>query len=200
MVNSANRVISTNCGQDLGYNCLVTIHHHHPFLPPEGERSPLRRFRGRMLAPVTVWTTYADSRPLGWTVSSVLLVDGPEPALVGLLDPDADLTEAITSDDEQASGGKVAISLLGWQHRQLPDAFAGIAPAPGGPFKLASWTDTGYGPVLSDAPAWLGATVLDSRPLGWSTLLTARIDQLEIGSDDGQLLGHLRGRYLPVAP
>ena len=186
-----------------GYKCLVTIHHHHPFLPPEGERSQLRRFRGRMLAPVTLWTAYADSRPVGWTVSSVLVADGPEPALVGLLDPDADLTEAITGDEktgagEPGNGGKVAVSLLGWQHRGLPDAFAGLAPAPGGPFKLGTWTDTDYGPALADAPGWLGATVLEARPLGWSTLLTARIDQVEIGSNDDQLLGHLRGRYLAV--
>lgn len=151
-----------------------------------------------MLAPVTLWTTYADSRPVGWTVSSVLVADGPEPALVGLLDPDADLTEAITGEGETGIDGKVAVSLLGWQHRRLPDAFAGLAPAPGGPFKLASWIDTEFGPVLTDAPGWLGATVLEARPLGWSTLTTARIDRVEIGPDDDQLLGHLRGRYLPV--
>lgn len=158
-----------------------------------------------MLAPVTLWTGYADARPVGWTVSSVLLADGPEPALVGLLDPDADLTEAITPEGEHAAaapgdGNKVAISLLGWQHRRLPDAFAGLAPAPGGPFTLGTWTDTDYGPVLADAPGWLGATVIEARLLGWSTLLTARIDQVEIGPDDDQLLGHLRGRYLPVSP
>ncbi|MFT4166154.1 MAG: flavin reductase [Microlunatus sp.] len=177
----------------------MTIHHHHPFLPSEGERSPLRRFRGRMPAPVTLWTAYAASRPVGWTVSSVLLADGPEPALVGLLDPDADLTEAITGEGEAGDGSKVAVSLLGWRHRGLPDAFAGLAPAPGGPFKLADWTDTDYGPVLADAAGWLGATVIESRTLGWSTLLTARIDQLEISSDNGDLLGHLGGRYLPLA-
>ena len=72
----------------------VTIHSDHPFLPPEGERSPLRRFRGRMVAPVSLWTAYAGERRVGWTVSSLLVADGPEPMLLGLLDPDADLTEA----------------------------------------------------------------------------------------------------------
>ena len=183
----------------------MTIHSDHPFLPPEGERSPLRRFRGRMLAPVTLWTAYADPRPVGWTVSSMLVADGPEPSVVALLDPDADLTETIVpaageGTDEKGTGGKVAVSLLGWRHRQLPDAFAGLAPAPGGPFQLASWTDTPFGPVLVDAAGWLGATVLAARPVGWSTLVTARIDQLEVGSGDQELLGHLRGRYLPIAP
>lgn len=188
----------------------MTIHYDHPFLPPEGERSALRRFRGRMLAPVTLWTAYADPRPVGWTVSSMLVADGPEPAVLGLLDPDADLTEAIVpvagqetaeqGSEAERSGGTIAVSLLGWRHRQLPDAFAGLAPAPGGPFQLADWTDTDYGPVLTDAPGWLGATVLETRSVGWSTLVTARIDQLELGSEAQELLGHLRGRYLPVAP
>ena len=93
----------------------------------------------------------------------------------------------------------VAVSLLGWQHRHLPDAFAGLAPSPGGPFRLGDWQQTTYGPVLTDAPGWLGATVLEARPLGWSTLLTARIDQVEIASGDADLLGHLRGRYLPIS-
>ncbi len=176
----------------------MTIHSDHPFLPPEGERSPLRRFRGRMVAPVSLWTAYADERRVGWTVSSLLLADGPEPMLLGLLDPDADLTEAIQpADDDQVR--TVAVNLLGWQHRQLPDAFAGLAPAPGGPFRLADWQETPYGPVLADAPGWLGATVVETRTVGWSTLVTARIDQVEVGAADQDLLGHVRGRYLPIS-
>lgn len=174
----------------------VTIHGDHPFLPPEGERNPLRRLRGRVVAPVTVWTAYLGERRVGWTVSSLMLADGPEPRLLGLLDPDADLTGAVT-----AGGGtprQVAVSLLGWTHRHLPDAFAGLAPAPGGPFRLADWQETPYGPVLVDAPGWLGGTILDARPIGWSTLLTARIDQSGLGTSTGDLLGHVRGRYLPI--
>ena len=175
----------------------MTIHSDHPFLPPEGERSPLRRFRGRMVAPVSLWTAYAHERRVGWTVSSMLVADGPEPMLVGLLDPDADLTEAVQPADEPAR--TVAVSLLGWQHRRLPDAFAGLAPGPGGPFRLAEWQETPYGPVLADAPGWLGATVLETRSVGWSTLLTARIDQVEVGAADQDLLGHVRGRYLLIS-
>jgi flavin reductase (DIM6/NTAB) family NADH-FMN oxidoreductase RutF len=175
----------------------MTIHSDHPFLPPEGERNPLRRFRGRMLAPVSLWTTYAGERRVGWTVSSLLVADGPEPAVLGLLDPDADLTEALIPE---GGSRRVAVSLLGWQHRGLPDAFAGLAPAPGGPFRLGDWSDSPYGPVLADAPGWLGAAVTETRPVGWSTLLTARIEQVEIGTSGGDLLGHVRGRYLPIAP
>jgi 3-hydroxy-9,10-secoandrosta-1,3,5(10)-triene-9,17-dione monooxygenase reductase component len=176
----------------------VTIHSDHPFLPPEGERSPLRRFRGRMIAPVSLWTTYAADRRVGWTVSSLLVADGPEPTVLGLLDPDADLTVAAVRPGADPPT-TVAVCLLGWQHRNLPDAFAGLAPAPGGPFRLAEWYETPFGPVLVDAPAWLGATVTDARAVGWSTLLTARINHVELGDADGDLLGHLRGRYLPIS-
>lgn len=149
-----------------------------------------------MVAPVSLWTAYAGDRRVGWTVSSLLVADGPEPRVLGLLDPEADLTEAI--DPAEGMPSAVVVNLLGWQHRNLPDAFAGLAPAPGGPFRLADWHDTQYGPVLADAPAWLAATVLEASPVGWSTLLTARIEQIEIGTDDGELLAHLRGRYLPL--
>ena len=175
----------------------MTIHSDHPFLPPEGERDPLRRFRGRMIAPVSLWTAYAGDRRVGWTVSSFLIVDGPEPSLLGVLDPDADLTEAAAPGG--SAGGRVAVSLLGWQHRHLPDAFAGLAPSPGGPFRLGDWQQSSYGPVLADAPGWLGATVLEARTVGWSTVLTARIDHLDIAPGDADLLGHLRGRYLPIS-
>jgi flavin reductase (DIM6/NTAB) family NADH-FMN oxidoreductase RutF len=214
MLHRNQRGRSRTCGQDLlllpgrravrwsrriGYNWTVTIHHEHPFLPPEGERNPLRRFRGRMIAPVSVWTAYAaDARRVGWTVSSMLVADGPDATLVGLLDPDAELTETVAA----ATDGPrtLAVNLLGWRHRALPDAFAGLAPAPGGAFRLGEWQETSYGPVLADAPGWLGATVLQTRPVGWSTLVLARIDHVEIASDEGDLLGHLRGRYLPVTP
>jgi len=35
----------------------VTIHDTHPFLDPESERDPLRRFRGRLGGAVSLWTT-----------------------------------------------------------------------------------------------------------------------------------------------
>lgn len=175
----------------------MTIHSDHPFLPPEGERSPLRRFRGRLLAPVSLWTAYAGERRVGWTVSSLLVADGPEPTLLGLLDPDAELTESIESGAGLPRAA--AVSLLGWQHRHLPDAFAGLAPAPGGPFRLTEWQETRFGPVPTNVAAWLGATVVDTRPIGWSTLVTARIEHVEIDDESaGDLLCHVRGRYLPI--
>ncbi|GAA2102343.1 hypothetical protein GCM10009841_18710 [Microlunatus panaciterrae] len=170
----------------------MTIHSSHPFLPPEDEREPLRRLRGRMPAPVTVWTSADADRRAGWTVSSVLFADGSPAELVGLVDEDSDLWEL-------ASETRVlAVSLLGWRHRGLADAFAGMAPAPGGPFRLANWTSTDWGPVLSDTSGWLGARLLDGDPdhAGWGLLVRARIERVELGEvDPDGALAHLRGRY-----
>jgi len=168
----------------------VTIHSEHPFLPPEGERSPLRRLRGRLTAPVTAWTAVsARGRPVGLTVSSMLVADGDPGMVIGLVDPDSDLYPAMLGT------GSVAVSLLAPRHRQLADALAGTAPAPGGPFTIGRWADTACGPVLSDAPAWLTATLDgEPEPVGWSMLVRARVVQVEIRSED-ELLTVFRGRY-----
>ena len=110
----------------------MTIHSEHPFLPPEEDRSPVRRLRGRVGSPVTLWTAYDRGRhPVGLTVSSALVAHGDPGWELGLVDPDSDLWAAV----ERA--GRLAVSVLRWPHRSLADAFAGVAPAPGGPFRLA---------------------------------------------------------------
>ena len=172
----------------------MTIHSEHPFQPPEGERDPLRRFRGRMVLPVTLWTTGAETPPTraGWTVASTMVADGPTPVLLGLLDTDSDLA------DHLGDTGTVAVSLLGWRHRGLADAFAGVAPAPGGPFRLGRWTDTTWGPVLSDASGWLGARLSgEPKRAGWSLLVRADIEHVEAG-EAGDALAYWRGRYRAI--
>ena len=174
----------------------VSIHSEHPFLPPEGERNPIRRFRGRMVLPVSVWTAVRGGRKAGWTVSSMIVADGEPAEVLGLLDEDATLADLL------ADGEAVAISLLGGGHRGLADAFAELAPAPGGPFTLGRWTDTAWGPVLADAPGWLGARLSDTTSrAGWNLLLRAEIEHAEVAADADEVLGHLRGRYrtLPLS-
>jgi flavin reductase (DIM6/NTAB) family NADH-FMN oxidoreductase RutF len=167
----------------------VTIHSEHPFLPPEGDRNPVRRLRGRLPLPVSVWTAARGGRPAGWTVSSMLVADGEPPELLGLLDEDSDLADLLHD------GGTVAVSLLGGAHRPLADAFAGLAPAPGGAFRMADWTDTDWGPVLADGPGWLGARITDATgKAGWTLLVRAVIEHVEV-ADAADVLGHLRGRY-----
>jgi hypothetical protein len=180
----------------LGETDPVTIHSSHPFATPEPERDPVRRLRGRMPAPVSVWAAGQGASRAGWTLSSFLLVDGEPAEVVGVLDEDSALAERLLSD----AGGPLTVNLLGWQHRGLADAFAGVAPAPGGPFTLGRWRDTGWGPVLEDTPGWLGVR-LQSVPerAGWSLLVRATVEHLELGEDpaDG-MLGYVRGHYRAV--
>jgi flavin reductase (DIM6/NTAB) family NADH-FMN oxidoreductase RutF len=171
---------------------VVTIHSGHPFATPEPERDPARRLRGRLTAPVTLWTSLdAAGDRVGLTVSSMLIADGQPSKVLALLDPDSDLWEAV----EQTR--TAAVQLLGWPHRSLADAFAGLAPAPGGPFRMASWIDTAWGPVLHDASAWAGVRLVDAEPgrVGWAVAAEAVVEHVEL-ADDVEPLVHRRGRYV----
>ncbi len=150
----------------------------------------MRRFRGRMPSAVSVWTAERAGRRAGWTVSSMLVADGDPAQVLGLLDEDSDLADLVTG------GGPIAVSLLGGHHRGLADAFAGVTPAPGGPFRLGTWTETAWGPVLSDATGWVGARL--SAPAdraGWSLLLRAEIEHVDVSANAEDALTYLRGRY-----
>jgi flavin reductase (DIM6/NTAB) family NADH-FMN oxidoreductase RutF len=168
----------------------VTIHHEHPFSDPEPARDPARRLRGRLGGTVTLWTTGAGAARAGLTVSSVMVAHGDPAHVLGLVDPDSDLADAV------AETGTAVVALLEWPHRDLADAFAGLAPAPGGPFRLASWTDSPWGPVLDGASAWAGLRLADAgRDVGWSRLLDGVVERIWLG-DSEQPLVHRRGRYL----
>ncbi|WP_375422763.1 flavin reductase [uncultured Friedmanniella sp.] len=170
----------------------MTIHPEHPFTAAAGDRDPVRRWRGRMPAPVSIWTTHAEPRPVGWTVSSFLLADGEPAEVVGLVDEDADLADAL------AASGHFAVSLLGWSHRALADVFAALAPAPGGMFTVGSWADTAWGPVLADGAGWLGVRVPEQQPehAGWALLVRGVVEHVEVGELPGTgVLSSFRGRY-----
>src|SRR5215211_8342635 len=171
----------------------MTIHREHPFLG--GGRDPIRQFRGRMITPVSVWTAAAGGRRAGWTVSSFLIADGAPAVVVGLVDEDSDFAAALSV------GRTFVVNLLGWQHRALAEAFAGLAPAPGGVFRLGSWIETDWGPILDGVPAWLGARATggNAEHAGWALLVRAEIEHVEISPEDEEpLLGHIRARYLPI--
>ena len=169
----------------------MTIHSEHPFAEPEPQRDPARRLRGRLGGAVTLWTTGRDAGRAGLTVSSVLVAPGEPARCLGLVDPDSDLAEAV------ARTGTAAVQLLGWPHRDLADAFAGVAPAPGGAFRGATWRDTEWGPVLEGVGAWAGLRVeAPGTPVGWSVLLDGVVEHVELGDDEAEPLVHRRGRYV----
>jgi flavin reductase (DIM6/NTAB) family NADH-FMN oxidoreductase RutF len=168
----------------------VTIHSEHPFVLPEDERDPARRFRGRLGGTVSLWTAGPADARAGLTVSSFMVASGQPAHILALLDPDSSLAETLRST------GLAVVQLLEWEHRQLADAFAGQFPAPGGPFRLAEWTPTRWGPRLSTAPTWAGVRLAEEPPVdvGWAQLVDCLVEHVEIGVETAPLV-HRRGRY-----
>ncbi len=171
----------------------MTIHSTHPFADPDPD--PVRRFRGRLGGQVSLLT--AGSSALGragLTVSSLVLAHGEPARVLALVDPDSDLADLVEST------GRAVVHLLSWGHRDLAEAFAGTAPAPGGPFRAATFEDTAWGPRLADATTWAGVALESAAEVGWSTLLTCVVEDLTVGDDDAPLV-HRRGRYVrPAGP
>ena len=165
----------------------MSIHDTHPFATPEGERDPLRQFRGRSPAPVGLWTAGEAGGRVGLTVSSFLVADGDPARVLGLLDEDSELWEA-----EPES---FVVHLLAPGQEYVAEVFAGAAPSPGGPFRQGAWTASRWGPVLSGAAGWLGCRRVEEPPrhVGWALLVEAVVEHAEVGTADA--LSHVRGRY-----
>lgn len=173
----------------------MTIHSDHPFVPPESERAPIRRLRGRLGGSVSLWTTGVGRARAGLTISSLLVADGEPGLVLGLLDEDSDLWDALV---EQRTA---VVQLLAWEHRALADAFAGVAPAPGGPFRTGEWEQTAWGPLLAGVSAWAGVRLVDgpARSVGWSVLAEAVVEHVQLADSiagEQDPLVHRRGRYV----
>ena len=142
---------------------------------------------------VTLWTCGAGSSRAGLTVSSLMVANGSPAHAVALVDPDSEFASAFESSRA------AVVQVLEWPHRDLAEAFAGLAPAPGGVFTLGSWEDTRWGPRLAGASAWAGVRLADeARDVGWSLLVDTVIEHIEIG-EESQPLVHRRGRYVRPA-
>lgn len=165
----------------------MTIHEDHPFVPPDDDRDAVRRLRGRMAAPVTVWAAGAGTDRVGFTVSSLVIADGQPARVLGLVDEDSEFAEAMPDI--------FSVNILGEPHRYLADAFAGQVPAPGGAFRLADWRDTSWGPVLDGNAGWFGVERDSPAPehLGWGLAVTGAIAHIELADTDSLI--HMRGRY-----
>ena len=168
----------------------MTIHSDHPFAGDQDD--PVRRFRGRVGGTVSLWTAGVGPDRVGLPLTSFMLVHGEPARVIGALDPESALAEAL------ADAPEVVVQLLEWRHRGLAEAFAGMLPAPGGAFRVGEWRDTEWGPVLTDASAWLGARLVgEPRPSGWSLLVEAVVEHVEVATSEQPLL-HRRGRYLTL--
>jgi 3-hydroxy-9,10-secoandrosta-1,3,5(10)-triene-9,17-dione monooxygenase reductase component len=166
------------------------IHVSDPFATPAADRSAVRRLRGRLASPVTLWTAPG---PAGLTVSSTVIADGEPGRVLGLIDDESELFDALLT------AGRFAIIPLSADDQQLADRFAGLMPAPGGLFAGDGWTPTPFGPVPSGAGTWAGCTVDTTRGYGWGTLVEATVTTMELTAAPAPLL-HYRGRYHRLTP
>jgi 3-hydroxy-9,10-secoandrosta-1,3,5(10)-triene-9,17-dione monooxygenase reductase component len=171
----------------------VTIHASDPFATPEDERSPVRRLRGRLPSPVTIWTAGVGPARAGLTVSSILIADGEPGRVVGLIDDESELWDAMKAT------GRAAVTMLHVGDHLLADRFAGLLPAPGGRFAEGDWTDSGFGPIPATAATWVGVELEAARPYGYGLLIEAVIIELHVDADPVAPLAHARGRYRELA-
>ena len=158
----------------------------HPFAAAAGDRDPVRRFRGRLASAVTLWTAADMQTRAGLTVTSLLIAE-PD-GILAVVGADSDLREVAEST------GRCVVTPLSRGDEALADAFAFIAPAPGGPFAGHDWVDTDWGPRLASAATWLGCRVTTTRHLGYGVLIEATVDEVSIGDLPEPLVWH-HGRY-----
>ena len=148
-----------------------------PFADPEPERDPARRLRGRLGGAVTLWTTGTGPARAGLTVSSLLVAHGEPARVLGLLDPDADLADALAE-----TGTAVVAAALAGEHRDLADAFAGVAPgARAGRSGSGRWTRhrVGTGARRASGLGRHPARRARRREVGWSLLVDGVVEHVD---------------------
>ena len=147
---------------------------HPPFADPEPD--PVRRLRGRLGGRV-VLVTPATSSAAPASRSPAHGRRGEPARVLVLVDPGQ------RPRREGRTSGRAVVQLLGWGHRDLARAFAGIAPA-----RVARSAPSFEG-TRQSSPARrrhdLGGHALESATeVGWSRLLTLVIDDVVVGADD----------------
>ncbi|HLI43025.1 MAG TPA: flavin reductase family protein [Acidimicrobiales bacterium] len=168
----------------------VNVRTEDPFSTPPGERRVDRRLRGRLVAPVTVWTAGTPERLAGLTVSSVLVAEGEPPHLLGLLDPLSELVELATATST------FTVHVLAEADRRLAAAFA--AEYPGDPFDGLEVAETRHGPKLLIGRTVAACRLAETAPVGYSLLVTGVIEEVEIARE-GAPLARYRGGYRTLA-
>jgi 3-hydroxy-9,10-secoandrosta-1,3,5(10)-triene-9,17-dione monooxygenase reductase component len=166
----------------------IRIGNQPPFAVPPERRDPARRLRGRLVAPVTVWTAGHPPGGAGLTVSSVLIAEGQPARLLGLIDPTSAFFEA-------AQQTRVFIvHVLAVADRALAERFSEVRPPIRGPFERLEVAGSPWGPVLGGSRPRAACRLAGSSPVGHTELVEGVIEQLAL-VDLEDPLAYLHGRY-----
>jgi 3-hydroxy-9,10-secoandrosta-1,3,5(10)-triene-9,17-dione monooxygenase reductase component len=169
----------------------IRIGMQHPFAVPPEQRDPARRWRGRLVAPVTVWTAGRPPGGAGLTVSSVLVAEGQPARLLGLIDPTSAFWEAMQET------GTFVVHVLAAGDRALAERFSEIRPPIRGPFDRLEVVESPWGPVLGGSRPRAACRLAGSAPVGYAELVEGTIEQLELPDPDDPL-AYLHGGYRSV--
>jgi 3-hydroxy-9,10-secoandrosta-1,3,5(10)-triene-9,17-dione monooxygenase reductase component len=159
----------------------------HPFATPPELRDPARRLRGRLVAPVTVWTAGPVPGGAGLTVSSVLVAEGQPARILGLIDPTTTFWEAMQDS------AKFVMHVLAAGDRSLAERFSERRPPIRGAFEGLAATESAWGPVLAGERPCVACRLTGS----YAELVEGVIEQLELRDLDDPL-AYLRGAYRSV--
>jgi 3-hydroxy-9,10-secoandrosta-1,3,5(10)-triene-9,17-dione monooxygenase reductase component len=169
----------------------IRIGMQHPFAVPPERRNPARRLRGRLVAPVTVWTAGVPPGGAGLTVSSVLVAEGEPSRLLGLIDPTSAFWDAMQE------AGAFVVHVLAVGDRALAERFSEIRPPIRRPFDGLQVTGSPWGPVLAGRRPRAACRLAGLTPVGYAELVEGVIEQMEL-ADLEDPLAHLHGSYRSV--
>ena len=166
-----------------------------PFGTPVELREPARRFRGRLVAPVTGWISIAeDGTPAAITVSSIMVAEGTPAAIVGLLDPLSEFWSALEHTE------RFVVHVFDRSHRRVADQFAGRYPGPDARFENVELSTSSWGPVVEHVKDRAYCTLASFTEIGDLLLVRGDIDKLELADADLDPLAYFRGHYQDVKP
>lgn len=164
------------------------IHAENPFADDPYSRDPVRRFRGRLSAPVTIVTCGDESDRTGLTVSSLMVVEGNPGAVQLVVGPTTDLWDRV------AETGRFVIHVCDESRRHMTEVFAGIRPSPGGIFAGLDVSQSEWGPVIDGLADRAYCSFGDRREIGYSGVVSGLIDRVEV-ADLTSPLTYFRGSY-----
>lgn len=164
------------------------IHGDNPFVDDPDSRDPVRRFRGRLSAPVTIFTSGEESERTGLTVSSLLVIEGDQGFIEAVVGPTTDLWDLVEET------GRFVVHVCTDEHRSIAQVFAGLRPSPGGIFSGLEVTQSEWGPVIGGLGNRAFCSYESKRELGHTGLVTAHVDHIE-AADLTNPLAYFRGSF-----